>query len=140
MKPGPTERLLPQATPESAHFWEGTKQGELRLQKCASCSHTYFPPQAFCPSCLSDDVAVVRASGRGRVYGFNISHLPAPGLKPPFVIAVIELEEGPRMMSNIVECAPTPDAVQVDMPVQVVFEKQSDDVHLPLFRPAETAQ
>jgi uncharacterized OB-fold protein len=131
-----TERLLPQATPETAHFWQGTRAGELRLQRCRACDKAYVPPQRFCPSCLSDEVEVFAASGRGHLYGFNISHVNAPGLPAPYVLGVVELEEGPRLMTNIVGCPPTPEAVTLDMPLQVVFAPQSDDVTLPLFKPA----
>jgi uncharacterized protein len=136
MKPNPQERLLPQATPETEHFWAGAREGELRLQHCAACDHNYFPPQAFCPRCHSDAVSVFMASGKGTLYGFNISHLPAPGLQPPYVIAVVELEEGPRMMSNLVDCDATPETVRLDMPLEVTFQKQNDEISLPLFRPA----
>ena len=74
-----TGRPLPVPTPETAHFWEGTRLGELRLQACGDCGHTYFPPRPFCPSCASRKVEVLRASGRGTLHSYVISHLPAPG-------------------------------------------------------------
>jgi uncharacterized OB-fold protein len=83
--------------------------GELRLQKCATCSHVYFPPRPFCPQCSSRDVGVVRASGRATLYSYVIHHRPAPGFAPPYSIAVVQLEEGPRMMTNIVDIEQTPD-------------------------------
>ncbi|MEM6533524.1 MAG: Zn-ribbon domain-containing OB-fold protein [Myxococcota bacterium] len=129
-------RPLPIRVPESAHFWEGTRIGELRLQRCAECFHTYFPPQPFCPKCASRNVAIVVASGRGTLYSYVISHLPAPGYAPPFSIAVVQLEEGPRMMSNIVDCPQTPDSLLLDMPLSVVFEDRGEFV-LPQFRPAK---
>lgn len=135
MKPTP-ERLLPQPTPETEHFWAGAREGELRLQRCAGCQHAYFPPQNFCPRCHSEDVSTFKASGKGTLYGFNISHLPAPGLQPPYVIAAVELEEGPRMMSNLIDCPATAESVHLDMAVEVTFKKQSDEISLPLFRPA----
>jgi uncharacterized OB-fold protein len=131
-----TERPLPAITPETSHFWEGTRAGELRLQRCNVCSHTYFPPRPFCPRCASHDIAVVRASGRAILYSYVIHHRAAPGFDPPYSIAVVELEEGPRMMTNVVEVEQTPQALQLDMPLQVVFRAVSEDITLPLFRPA----
>ena len=130
-------RALPQPTPETEHFWEGTRGGELRLQRCDKCSKTYFPPRPFCPACASREVSIVPASGKARLFSYVIHHRPVPGFTPPYAIAVVELEEGPRMMTNIVECPQTPEALQLDMPVEVVFERQNDTITLPLFRPAK---
>lgn len=131
-------RPLPTPTPETQHYWDGAKQGELRLQTCNSCNHTYFPPRPFCPECSSRDVKVVKATGKGRLFSYIINHLPTPGFKPPFAVAVVELEEGPRMMSNILECEQTPEALQLDMPLEVTFVKESDDITLPQFKPAKS--
>jgi uncharacterized protein len=131
-----TQRPLPEITPETRHFWDGTRAGELRLQKCAKCSHVYFPPRPFCARCGSREVDVLRASGRATLYSYVIHHRPTPGFVPPYSIAVVELEEGPRMMTNIVEVEQTPEALQLDMPLEVVFERLSDSISLPLFRPA----
>ena len=130
------KRARPQPTPETRHFWEGTRAGELLLQRCVACRHTYFPPRPFCPACASREVAVFRASGRAQLHSYVISHRPAPGFTPPYSIAVVELEEGPRMMTNIVGCPQTPEALQLDMPLEVKFEKVSDTISLPLFKPA----
>ena len=132
-----TERPLPAITPETRHFWEGARSGELRLQKCTACTHVYFPPRPFCPKCASRDVTVVRASGRASLYSYVIHHRALPGFTPPYSIAVVQLEEGPRMMTNIVECPQTPEALQLDMKVQVKFEKLDDKITLPLFVPAK---
>jgi len=134
-----TERPLPTITPETRHFWEGTRCGELRLQRCAACKHVYFPPRPFCTRCGSREVAVFRASGRATLYSYVIHHRPAPGFVPPYSIAVVQLEEGPRMMTNIVAVQQTPDALQLDMPLEVVFQRASDEIFLPLFRPAGSA-
>lgn len=130
------ERPLPAITPETRHFWEGARAGELRLQRCSACSHTYFPPRPFCPQCASREVEVFRASGRATLHSYVIHHRPAPGFTPPYAIAVVELEEGPRMMTNIVDTAQTPQALQLDMALEVVFERMNDEVWLPLFRAA----
>jgi uncharacterized protein len=128
-------RARPVPTPETAHFWQGTRERELRLQRCSACGKAYFPPRPFCPNCWSRDVAVFRASGRGRLYSYVIHHRPVPGFSPPYAIAVVELEEGPRLMTNIVECPQTPEALLLDMPVEIVFEELDAEITLPLFRP-----
>ena len=131
------DRPLPEPTPETAHFWEGTRAGELRLQRCDDCDHVYFPPRPFCPACASRSVSVFAASGRGRLDSYVISHRPHKAMEAPYAIALVALEEGPRLMSNIVECDQTPEALELDMPLEVVFEAQNDDITLPLFRPAD---
>ena len=132
-------RPLPQPSPETAHFWEGTKANELRLQRCDDCKQVYFPPRPFCNQCASRNVSVFKASGRGKLYSYVINHRGAPAgpFKPPFSIAVVELDEGPRMMTNIVDTEQTPEALQLDMPLTVAFTKQNDDISLPLFAPSK---
>jgi uncharacterized OB-fold protein len=135
------KRPLPQATPETAEFWAGAQRGELRIQRCRSCQQAYFFPRPFCPTCSSQDVEWFTASGRGRLYSYVIVHRGAPGFQDavPYVIAVVELEEGPRMMTNITGVEPTPENLPLDLPVEVAWEKQDDDVTLALFRPARGA-
>ena len=130
------KRPLPQPTPETQHYWDGTKAGELRLQKCDGCKHTYFPPRPFCPKCASRKVTAFKASGNGRLFSYVINQKPSPGLDAPYSIAVVELAEGPRLMTNITGCPQTPEALQLDMPVEVTFEKQNDAITLALFKPA----
>ncbi len=129
-------RIIPTPTPESQHYWDGARAGELRLQRCNACDKAFFPPRKHCPECGARDVAVFKASGRGTLYSYVINHLPSPGFEPPFAIAVVELEEGPRLMSNIVECDQTPEALELDMALEVTFEKLNDDITLPQFKPA----
>ena len=135
-----TDRTLPKPTPETQHYWDGARDGELRLQRCNACDHAYFPPRPFCPECSSRDVAVFKASGRGTLYSYVINHMKSPGYEPPFAIAVVELEEGPRMMANILDCPQTPEALVLDMPLEVTFEKLTDEITLPQFRPAGGAK
>jgi uncharacterized OB-fold protein len=130
-------RALPQPTPETQHFWDGTRAGELRLQRCDGCGKNYFPPRPFCPQCGSRHVSVFPASGKAVLWSYVIHHRPVAGFTPPYAIAVVQLAEGPRMMTNIVECPQTPEALVLDMPVEVVFEKQNDAITLPFFRPAK---
>ena len=129
---------LPKLTRLNRPYFEGARQGELRLQRCDACANVYFPPRPFCPACASRKVSVFKASGKGKLYSYVINHRPAaPGFTPPYAIAVVELDEGPRMMSNIVDCPQTPEALELDMKLEVAFEKLDDKITLPLFRPAK---
>ncbi len=136
MSKNSSERLLLRPSSESQHFWDGTKEGELRLQRCGDCGKSYFPPRPFCPFCSSRNVLVYPASGQATLYSYVINHLPTPGFDGPHAVAVVTLEEGPRMMTNIVDCEQTPDTLVLDMPLEVTFERQNDDITLPLFKPA----
>ena len=131
-------RMLPEPTPETRHFWEGCAAGELRLQRCPHCGgKSYFPPRPFCPVCGSREVEVYKASGKGILYSYVINMRPRPDMgDKPYAIAVVQLAEGPRMMTNIVNCPQTPEALVLDMPLRVTFARQSDTISLPLFEPA----
>ena len=130
------DRPLPQPTPETQHFWDGCRVGELRLQKCEACAHVYFPPRPFCPKCSSRQVTVFVASGRGKLASYVINQRPHPAWSEPYAIAIVELEEGPRMASNITHCEQTPEALALDMLLEVDFQVMSDTITLPLFKPA----
>ena len=132
------KKPLPVPTPETQHYWDGARAGELLLQRCKDCGKTYFPPRPFCPECASRSVDVIKASGKGKLYSYIINHRPAPGFEEdaPYAIAVVELDEGPRLMTNIVDCEQTPEALQLDMALEVTFEKINDDISLPKFKPA----
>ena len=132
-----TRRPLPKPTPETAHFWEGTRSGQLLLQRCDACSEVYFPPRPFCPACSSHDVTVEEMSGRATLYSYMINHGRHPGIESPYAIAVVQLDEGVRMMSNIVNCEQTPEALEIDMALEVVFESFTDEITLPFFQPAD---
>src|SRR5262245_60873461 len=99
-------KAVPRATPETRPFWAGAAVGVLR---CRGCSRHFFYPRPECPHCGSADVEWVRASGRATLYSYVINHRPAPGYDAPYVIAVVELEEGVRMMTNIVNTEITPE-------------------------------
>lgn len=133
------QRARPKATPETKHFWDGTAAGELLLQRCNKCSKAYFPPRPFCPACGHREVTVFKASGKGFLYSYVIHHRPVPGFTPPYAIAVVELEEGPRMMAHIIDVAPDPQVLRCDMPLEVVFEDITAEITLAKFRPRETA-
>lgn len=129
--------MLPEATPETREFWEGAKRHELRIQRCLDCGKAYFYPRPFCPHCASRKVEWFTASGRGTLYSYVIVHRGPPGFKDwlPYVIAVVQLEEGPRMMSNVIGVEPAPEHLPADLPLEVTWEQQSDDITLPLFQP-----
>ena len=132
-------RPKPKATPETKHFWEGCKAGKLLLQRCTETGKAYFPPRPFSPYTGSRKVETFEASGRATLHSYVIHHRPVPGFEPPYAIAVVQLEEGPRMMTNIVDCPQTPEALVLDMPLEVAFTVLDDDITLPLFRPAKGA-
>jgi len=139
-----TRKILPAPTPETQAFWDGMKAGELRLQRCLDphCAHVYFPPRPFCPGCGSRQVEWFASSGRGTLYSYVINERPAPGFEAeaPYAIAVVQLDEGPRMMTNLVDVEQTPEALQLDMPLEVTFVEASSEVTLPKFRPAGGAR
>src|SRR3954463_10274640 len=131
-------RARPKPTPETRHFWDGTQAGGLGPKRWDACPTVYSPPRPFCPACASRKVSVFKASGKAKLYSYVINHRPAaPGFTPPYAIAVVELDEGVRMMSNILDCPQTPEALQLDMRLEVAFEKLDDKITLPQFRPAK---
>ena len=138
------ERPLPQPiTPEARPFWDGLKEHKLMLPRCAECGHVFFYPRVLCPRCHSRSIGWIQSSGRGKLYSFEIAYQSISRtfrVKPPYVLAMVELEEGPRMLSNLVNVAPDPKVIHCDMPVEVVFHKLTDEVTLPLFQPAGSGQ
>lgn len=129
---------VPMVTPESERYWQGCKQHELWLRYCNRCAKAYFYPRDICPACGSRDVAWRQASGRGTVHTYAIvQRAPTPAFAEdvPFVTAIVELAEGPRMMSSLVGVEPDPGKVRVGMPVEVTFEDITDEISLPRFRP-----
>jgi len=131
-----TTRPRPQPTPETRHFWDGLREGRLLLQRCPDTGKPYFPPRPFSPYTGSHAVEVFEASGRATLYSYVIHHRPAPGFTPPYAIAVVQLEEGPRMMTSILECPQTPEALVLDMPLELAPLKLDEEITLPCFRPA----
>jgi len=132
-----TLKRLPYVHSETESFWNGARRHELWFTRCRACLHHYFSPRDFCPSCFSFDVEWTKASGRGTVYSFTVCYRPAPGFEDevPYNVALVELAEGVRMMSTIVDCAA--DDLKVGMPVEVVFEDVSQDITLPKFGPVD---
>ena len=130
---------LPTPSPETSRFWQGCKKHELWLPFCRACQRFYFYPRPFCPHCFSWDIEWRQASGRGRIHAFAIQYRawhPGWSDEVPYVTALVELEEGPRIYTNIVGVQPDPESVRCDMPVEVVFEDVTEEITLPKFRPS----
>jgi uncharacterized OB-fold protein len=118
----------------SRPFWDGCKRHELLLQKCSACGHVWFPPSSRCPQCLSTDYEWSKASGRGRIWSWIVMwqrYFRAFEAEIPYNVAYVTLEEGPRLMTNIVGVEN--DAIHCDMPVVVVFEDVTAEISLPKF-------
>lgn len=129
-------RILPDVTPENEHFWRGGLEGELRMLRCRACRTYVHPPAPRCPACLSKDRAVEALSGRARLLTFTVNHQPwLPGFPPPYVIAIVELEEqaGLRLTTNLVGCEP--EDLRIGMPLRVRFETHGE-VAIPVFEPS----
>jgi len=127
---------VPVPTPETQQYWDKAAEHELWLPYCETDEKFIFHPRSFCPICLSRDVVWKQLSGRGTLASFIINHRPAPGYEgeAPYVMALVELEEGPRLTANILEVEPSPEAVHVGMPLEVVFEDRGE-ITVPQFRP-----
>jgi len=129
-------RILPQLTPENEHYWKGGATGQLRFLRCGACRSYVHPPAPLCPDCLSHDLAPSAVSGRARLLTWTVNHHPwIPGFEPPYVIAIVEIEEQPglRVTTNLVNV--TPEELCKDLPVRVLFEEREDGIFIPLFEP-----
>jgi uncharacterized OB-fold protein len=130
------EGPLPKPDKDSEVYWEGARRHELLLQRCGACQKFRFYPRSVCPFCLSDTFEWTESTGRGTVYSFTVIHrAPSRAFqgKVPYVLALIELDEGIRMMSNVVDTDPA--EVRIGMRVEVVFDDVTSEVTLPKFRP-----
>jgi uncharacterized OB-fold protein len=129
---------LPKPTPESLPYWEGLKARRLMLPHCADCSRAHFYPRVVCPHCGSRRIEWRKASGRGKLYSFVINHRPPRHMSSgPYIIAVVELDEGPRMMTNLIGVAPDPALIRCDAPVEIHYDDVTPEVTLPRFRLVE---
>ena len=127
-------RPLPQATAETAPFWEAARAGRLAIQHCRACHHKQFYPRAFCTSCLSDEIEWVDASGQGRIYTYTVCRIaasPAFESKLPLAVAMIDLDEGVRMLANIVNS--DIGRITIGSRVAVCFERVDETCTLPQF-------
>ena len=119
---------------ESRPYWEGLAQGELRIQRCSSCAKAVFYPRSLCPHCFSDQLVWITASGKGTIYSYTVAHQAFGPFATdvPFVVALVELEEGVRMMTRIIDA--TREQLTIGAGVQVTFERVGEDLTLPYFR------
>lgn len=116
-------------------WWKGTEAKSLLIQACNQCDHQQFYPRSTCTSCGSTDLAYKEATGTGRIYSFTVVHrAPHEAFTPPYVVALVRLDEGPVMMTNITGC--DPDDIRCDMAVTVTWEDLPDGRRLPMFVPA----
>jgi uncharacterized OB-fold protein len=129
-------KALPPIGPESEVYWQGCSEGRLLLQKCAPCGHVQFYPRLLCTACGGEQLDWHEASGKGIVKSFTIIRRAVSAAYEadvPYVVALIELAEGPTMMSNVVGCEV--ETVAIGMPVGVAFEAYSEAVTVPVFKP-----
>jgi len=130
------DKPLPAITEDGAPYWEGCRRGELRAQRCTACGHLRWPPAVLCPKCLAEGGEWIALSGRGTIFSWIVVHRPQhPAFfgDVPYNVAIVELDEGPRLHTNVVECAN--EDLRIGLPVEVVFQKVDDEVTLPKFRP-----
>jgi uncharacterized OB-fold protein len=127
-------RLAPSASPDTAFFWDGLREQKLLIQRCKSCSALRHPPRPMCPKCNSLEWDTLPSSGRGVVYSWVMPQHPRfPFFEYPYIVVLVELAEGVRLVSNL--CGIAPDGVRVGMPVEVFYETFENDVVLHQFRP-----
>lgn len=120
---------------ETRAFWDATSQGKLLLPRCNACATVIWYPRAFCPECSSFDLTWFEASGRGSIYSYTVNRRGQGDYRDlTYVLAYVELAEGPRMLTNIVDC--DPESLSVGQAVQVTFQPTSNGAALPRFRPA----
>lgn len=131
------EKPLPEFRPETKPFWDACKNHELVIPRSKTTGEYFFYPRAFSPGDdMTDDIEWVKASGKAKVWTFAIHHMgPTKAYKgdPPYVVALVETDEGVKMMTNVVDCDPKD--VHIGMEVEVVFDDVTDEVTLPKFRP-----
>jgi uncharacterized protein len=130
---------VPFVNPEIKPFWDATAEGRLLLPRCQDCQAVIWYPRPFCPECASTNIDWFQASGRGSVYSYTINRrgqadLPEYRNAGVYVLAYVELEEGPRVLTNIVDC--DPDSVRIGQSVEVVFHDTGQGTALPRFRPS----
>jgi hypothetical protein len=131
---------LPSPEQDTQPFWDATKEGRLLIKHCADCGRYHFYPRTFCPYCWSENVDWAEASGKATLYTWSIvrqNDLPPWPERVPYVAAVVDLAEGPRMMTNVVDC--DFDDLEMGMELTAVFHPTSDDVTIVQFRPAKAA-
>ena len=128
---------LPTVSGETKPFWDACRRGQLLIQKCDRCDEYQFYPRGICANCWSEDIKWVTASGKGTLWTYTVTYQNrTPGFAEdvPYVLALVELEEGVKMFTNIIECAPSD--VSIGMPVEVTFRQATNQISVPYFKPA----
>jgi uncharacterized protein len=132
----PARLDLPVTDTESAPFWEAARRKVFLIRRCNSCGQPHFYPRPFCPTCWSGDLSWEEAHGTGTLYAYStvyFTDLSPFNERLPYVAAIVELDEGPRLMSNVVECELS--ELAVGMPLEVTFRQETNTITLPLWRP-----
>jgi len=137
MVPAAQRRDLPTIEDDSRPFWEAAREGRFLIARCRSCHLAHHYPRPFCPHCWSEDVEWEDASGQASLYTYSTVHvndLPPFAERLPYVAAVVDLAEGPRVMTNVVDCPP--EDLQVGMALVAAFRELTPEITVPVFRPA----
>jgi uncharacterized OB-fold protein len=127
---------IPEVTDDLAPFFAAAREGRLVVERCKRCGRRRFPPRPICSECLGRDAEWVSSSGRGKVVSFNVMHQvyhPGFAAEVPYAVVLVELEDGGRMLSNVVDCPL--DRLTIGLDVEVTFERVSDEITLAKFRP-----
>jgi uncharacterized OB-fold protein len=130
-----TYQILPRISDDTAPFWQGCRERRLLFQRCSDCGHIRYPASFICPECLSSAGEWVESQGAGKIYSYVVfrrAFHPSVVSRVPYVVAVVELDEGPSFLTNIVDCEP--EQVECDQQVKLKWEKASGEVFLPMFR------
>lgn len=128
-----SERKIPSppTNPENQPFWDAAAQGRLLLKRCKACNEPHYYPRTLCPFCFSDDTEWLDAKGTGEIYSYSVMRRGAP---VPYALAYVTLDEGPTMLTNIVDC--DFDALAIGQRVKLVFKPSEDGTPVPMFAPA----
>jgi uncharacterized protein len=129
--------FVPVPTPETQPFWDGVNDGRVHITRCVDCSQAFFPPSPVCPHCSGQHIEWFDASGDATLYSYVIHHRPLPdwGTEGPRSVAMVQLAEGPRLLSSVVGCDQTPETLTVDMALKATFVP-FDDITVLCFEPA----
>jgi uncharacterized protein len=128
---------LPTIEEESQPFWDAAREGRFLIARCEDCGRAHHYPRPFCPYCWSERVTWEQASGRATLYTFStvfVNDLPPFNERLPYVAAVVDLEEGPRVITNVVDCEPSD--LHIGQDLEVCYREVTDDLTVPVFRPA----
>lgn len=131
------KKPLPTIAGETRPYWDSCRRGQLMIQRCDRCHEHQFYPRGICANCWSSEIKWVKASGKGTVWTFTVTYQNRTSgfdEEVPYVLALVELEEGVRMFTNITQCNPRD--VRIGMPVEVTFVPATDQITIPYFKPA----